>query len=89
MKLLWSEFTNAIHELHPNWTNECISQLIISAEKQLQQSSKETDELNFLLLFTEDDEGRIGEFLKSIRKQLEFDKNEYIEKIKDILIDHP
>ncbi len=37
----------------------------------------------------EDDEGRIGEFLKNIREQLQFDKNEYIEKIKNILIEYP
>jgi hypothetical protein len=63
--------------------------LIISAEKDLQQSSNEKNNFEFLLLFMEDDEGRIGEFLKNIREQLQFDKNEYIEKIKNILIEYP
>ncbi len=36
----------------------------------------------------EDDEGHIGEFLMNIREQLQLDKNQYIEKIKDILIGH-
>jgi hypothetical protein len=63
--------------------------LIISAERDLQQSSNEKNNFEFLLLFMEDDEGRIGEFLKNIREQLQFDKNEYIEKIKNILIEYP
>ncbi len=63
--------------------------MIISAEKDLQQSSNEKNNFEFLLLFMEDDEGRIGEFLKNIREQLQFDKNEYIEKIKNILIEYP
>jgi hypothetical protein len=63
--------------------------LITSAENELQQSSIETNELEFLLLFMEDDEGHIGEFLRTIREQLQVDKNEYIEKIKDIFIGHP
>ena len=37
----------------------------------------------------EDDEGHIGEFLTSIREQLQFDKYEYVEKIKNILIRYP
>jgi hypothetical protein len=53
--------------------------LIISAERDLQQSSNEKKNFEFLLLFMEDDEGRIGKFLKNIREQLEFDKNEFIE----------
>ncbi len=63
--------------------------MIISAERDLQQSSNEKNNFEFLLLFMEDDEGRIGEFLKNIREQLQFDKNEYIEKIKNILIEYP
>jgi hypothetical protein len=93
LKLLWtiqwSDFINALHELYPNWTNERISRLIISAERELQQSLNEKNQFEFLLLFMEDDEGHIGEFLKSIREQLELDKYEYIEKIKNILIGHP
>ncbi len=79
----------ALHELYPNWTKERISRLIIAAERELQQSSIDKNELEFLLLFMEDDEGHIGEFLRSIREELQVDKNEYIEKIKNILIDHP
>jgi hypothetical protein len=89
LKLLWSDFINALHQLYPNWTNERISQLIITAEKELQQSSIEKNKFEFLLLFMEDDEGHIGEFLKCIREQLQLDKNEYIEKIKNLLIEHP
>jgi hypothetical protein len=89
LKLLWSDFINALHQLYPNWTNERISQLIISAEKELQQSSIEKNKFEFLFLFMEDDEGHIGEFLKCIREQLQLDKNEYIEKIKNLLIEHP
>jgi len=85
----WSDFIQALHELYPNWTNERILRLITSAERELQQTSIEKNEFEFLLLFMEDDQGRIGEFLKNIREQLYIDKNEYIEKIKNLLIDHP
>ncbi len=93
MKLLWtiqwSDLIKTLHELYPNWTNEQILRLIISAEKDLQQSSNEKNDFEFLLLFMEDDEGCVGEFLKGVREQLEFDKNEYIEKIKNVLIEYP
>ncbi|CAF2969513.1 unnamed protein product [Rotaria sp. Silwood2] len=85
----WSDLVTALHELYPNWTNERISLLIIAAERDLKQSSKERNDLEFLLLFTEDDEGHIGEFLMTIRQQLKLDKIEYIEKIKDLLIGYP
>lgn len=61
----------------------------MSAKKDLQISSSEEDEFKFLLLFTEDDEGHVGEFLMTIRKQLQLDKIEYIEKMKDLLIGYP
>ena len=93
MKLLWtiqwSELIDALHELYPNWTDERISRVMIAAEKELRQSSIEKNELEFFLLFMEDDEGRIGEFLRSIRTELQIDKNEYIEKIRNLLIGHP
>ena len=79
----------ALHELYPHWTNERIALLIISAERQLEQTSTQKNELEFVLLFTEDDEGHIGEFLMTIRKQLQIDKMEYVEKIKDLLIGQP
>lgn len=63
--------------------------MITAAENELQQSSIETTELEYLLLFMEDDEGHIGRFLLTIREQLQVDKNEYIEKLKDIFIGHP
>ncbi|CAF3572514.1 unnamed protein product [Rotaria sordida] len=86
----WSDLLTALHELYPNWINERISLLIIAAEKDLKQSSKErNDYFEFLLLFTEDDEGHIGEFLMTIRQQLQLDKIDYIEKIKDLLIGYP
>jgi hypothetical protein len=85
----WSDFVNALHQLYPYWTDERISLLIKSAERDLQESSIEKNEFEFLVLFMEDDEGHIGEFLKTIREQLQLDKNEYIEKIKNILIEHP
>lgn len=86
--ITWSDFIQGLHELYPKWTNQCLSELIVSVEKELKQSSNDTNEFEYLLLFTEDDEGHIGEFLKSIRKQLQMDKYEYIKKIKDILINH-
>ena len=93
MKLLWtikwSELIQGLRELYPLWGNERILRLIKSAERELQQSEQETDELEFLLLFMEDDEGHVGEFLRCIRDELQEDKNEYIEKIKNILIGHP
>ncbi|CAF1532841.1 unnamed protein product, partial [Rotaria sp. Silwood1] len=85
----WSDLVTALHELYPYWTNKRISYLIMAAERDLQQSSKERNDLEFLLLFTEDDEGHIGEFLMNIRQQLQLDKTEYIEKIKDLLIGYP
>jgi hypothetical protein len=75
----------ALHELYPNWTEERISRVMKSAERELQQENP----FEFWLLFMEDDEGHIGEFLMSIRKELQCDKNEYIEKIRNILIGHP
>jgi hypothetical protein len=89
LKLLWtiqwSELIEGLRELYPMWANERILRLIKSAERELQQSV----EVEFLLLFMEDDEGHVGEFLRSIREELHEDKNEYIEKIKTILIGHP
>ena len=45
LKLLWtiqwSELIQALHELYPNWTNERISHVMMSAERELQQSSTE------------------------------------------------
>ncbi|CAF4110686.1 unnamed protein product, partial [Adineta steineri] len=85
----WSDFINALHELYSNWTNERISLLIRSAERDTQQSSIEKNDLRVFLLFMVDDEGHIGEFLMTIRQQLQLDKNEYIEKIKNLLIGYP
>jgi hypothetical protein len=85
----WEDFINALRQLYPNWTDERISLLINSVKRDLQQSCIERNEFEFLVLFMEDDEGHIGEFLKTIREQLQLDKNEYIEKIKNILIGHP
>ncbi|CAF1087038.1 unnamed protein product [Adineta steineri] len=85
----WSHFINALHQLYSNWTNERISLLIRSAERDTQQSSIEKNDLRVFLLFMEDDEGHIGEFLMTIRQQLQLDKNEYIEKIKNLLIGYP
>ncbi|CAF1462249.1 unnamed protein product [Adineta steineri] len=82
-------FINALHELYSHWTNERVSLLIRSAERDTQQSSIEKNDLRVFLLFMEDDEGHIGEFLMTIRQQLQLDKNEYIEKIKNLLIGYP
>lgn len=84
------ELNDALHVLYPRWTDERIAQVMIAAERELQQLSMQgSDTLGCLLLFTEDDEGRIGGFLKSIRRELLVDKEEYIEKIRKIFIGHP
>ncbi|CAF4175591.1 unnamed protein product, partial [Rotaria magnacalcarata] len=85
----WLDLATALHELYPHWTNERISVLITSAERDLKESTIENNELPFLLLFTVDDEGHLGEFLINIRQQLKLDKIEYIEKITDLLIGYP
>lgn len=85
----WSDLTTALHELYPHWNDERISLLITCAKRDLKQSSIEKNEFEFLLLFTEDDEGRVGEFLTNIRQQLQLDKAEYIEKITELLIGNP
>jgi hypothetical protein len=78
-----------LHELYPHWNRERITRVVMSAERELQRSSIEKTQFEYFLLFMEDDEGHIGEFLRSIREELHVDKMEYIEKIKNILIDQP
>ncbi|CAF3338072.1 unnamed protein product [Rotaria socialis] len=85
----WLDLASALRELYPHWTNERISLLITSAERDLKKSTIDNNELQFLLLFTVDDEGHLGEFLINIRQQLKLDKIEYIEKITDLLIGYP
>ena len=85
-----SELSDALHELYPHWTDERMARVMVAAERELQQSAMdETDKLGCLLLFMEDDEGRIGGFLRRIREELHIDKEEYIEKIRKVFLGHP
>ena len=88
-RLTWPEFTVALRQLYPNRTNEQIAMLTRSAERELRTSSDDPDGLDFLQLFMEDDEGRVGEFLQAVREQRQLDRDEYVERIKHVLIGHP
>lgn len=74
-----------LYELYPKWSNDRIDRLMKSIERDLQQ----TDDIEYVLLFMEDNEGHIGEFLRAIREELEIDKYDYVEQIKDLLIEQP
>ncbi|UJR08286.1 hypothetical protein I4U23_012558 [Adineta vaga] len=85
----WANFSKILHELYPNWSQQRLSSLIQAAQQDIQEFYIEKNDLQFMLLFMEDDEGHIGHFLLTIRELLNLDKMEYIEKIKDLLIGHP
>lgn len=83
------ELSGGLRTLYPHWTDERIARVITAAGRELQQSSMKNTELGLLVLFTEDDEGRVGAFLRSIREELHIDKEEYIEKIRKVFLGHP
>ena len=87
--LSWPEFTAGLRQLYPNRTKEQITMLTRSAERELRRSSDSSDGLDFLQLFMEDDEGRVGEFLQAVREQRQLDRYDYVERIKDVLVGHP
>jgi len=69
-----------LHELYPKWSNERIDRLMKTIPE---------NDVEYVLLFMEDDEGHVGEFLKAIREELEVEKYEYVEKVKELLIGQP
>lgn len=83
------QLSDGLRALYPHWTDERIARVITVAGRELQQSSMKQNELGWLVLFTEDDEGRVGAFLRSIREELHIDKEEYIEKIRKVFFGHP
>jgi hypothetical protein len=72
--------------LYPTKTTSQIDELYLSAKRDLQYPIQS---IEFPLLFLEDDEGRFGEFLSMLIKQLNQEKISYIEEIKQILLGYP
>jgi hypothetical protein len=71
---------------YPNKSSSQIDELFLSAKYDLQYPIQS---IEFSLLFLEDDEGRFGEFLSTLIKQINQEKFFYIEQIKQILLGYP
>ncbi len=80
------QFIESLKILYPNKNSSQIDELFLSAKHDLQYPSQT---IEFSLLFLEDDEGRFGEFLSTLIKQINQEKIFYIEQIKQILLDYP
>ncbi len=80
------QFIESLKLLYPNKTSSQIDELFLSAKHDLQYSSQS---IECSLLFLEDDEGRFGEFLSTLIKQMNQEKILYVEQIKQILLGYP
>jgi len=80
------QFIESLKVLYPNKNSSQIDELFLSAKYDLQYPSQT---IEFSLLFLEDDEGRFGEFLSTLIKQINQEKFFYIEQIKQILLGYP
>jgi len=80
------QFIESLKLLYPNKTSSQIDELFLSAKHDLQYPSQS---IECSLLFLEDDEGRFGEFLSTLIKQMNQEKILYVEQIKQILLSYP
>ncbi|CAF1036122.1 unnamed protein product [Rotaria sordida] len=80
------QFLEALKIFYPNKTSSQIDELFQSAKHDLQYSN---ESIEFSLLFMEDDETRFSEFLSTLIKQINQEKNFYVEQIKQILLGYP
>jgi hypothetical protein len=80
------QFTESLKLFYPTKTSSQIDELYISAKYDLKYFNQS---IEFSLLFIEDDEGRFGEFLSTLIKQLNQEKTSYVEQIKQILLGYP
>ncbi len=80
------QFLESLKLFYPSKTSSQIDELYFSAQRDLQYPSQS---IEFHFLFLEDDEGRFGEFLSTLIKQIHDEKLSYIEQIKQILLGYP
>lgn len=84
-KITKEELRQGLKEVFPLIDPESIVAVITAAEVEL--DAKDTDEVNYQEMFKEDDEGRTGPFLDEVRKWMKQDKMNYVEDIKQQLVD--
>ncbi len=80
------QFRESLKLFYPMKTSSQIDELYFSAQRDLQYPSQF---IEFQFLFLEDDEGRFGEFLSTLIKQIHDEKLSYVEQIKQILLGYP
>ncbi|CAF1228433.1 unnamed protein product [Didymodactylos carnosus] len=82
-----NQFLMSLKLLYPTKTSEKINELVKAAERDLHMTNMQTFE--FGLLFMEGDDGKLGNFLSTLLKQLNEEKIQYVDSIKLILMGHP
>ena len=81
------QFVQSLQIFYPRKTSSQIEHLILAAQHDSSPAIDQSLEVDSL--FIEDDEGRYGEFLSILIKQIHEEKISYIEQIKQLLLGYP
>ena len=80
------QLMESLTNFYPRKTTDQINELCMAAKRDLYSPS---EAVSLGLLFIEDDEGRYGEFLSTLVKQISQEKASYVDQIKQILVGYP